>query len=265
MHAHGFASAADCFAAIDAAVAAIGARQGVPVSLPVGAASMPPGSQRTVAGEHLHGEGAVGPARLGDFVDDGADLGKLVEEDARDDGLVRVVLGAEVEVGDGARGLEAGGDSDAGREEAGERLVSLEVVVAEDEAMRHQPRRTGDRGRVPRADGRARGVRGGWRDGEAHGARDGGGEVVEGNVGRAGVLVEEDETLAGAAAPADSVRILGAGVVEMDSVSQRWCPTHEAIDITASEVLRAWQSLAWPLSACGRLSRGRLKRVRSRI
>ena len=27
-----------------------------------------------------------------------------------------------------------------------------------------------------------------------HGARDGGGEVVEGNVGRAGVLVEEDET-----------------------------------------------------------------------
>ena len=27
--------------------------EGVPVSLPVGAASMPPGSQRTVAGEHL--------------------------------------------------------------------------------------------------------------------------------------------------------------------------------------------------------------------
>ena len=37
-----------------------------------------------------------------------------------------------------------------------------------------------------------------------------------------------------------------AGVVEMDSVSQRWRPTHEAGDITASEVLRAWQSLASP-------------------
>ena len=37
-----------------------------------------------------------------------------------------------------------------------------------------------------------------------------------------------------------------AGVVEMDSASQRWKPTHAASDITASEVLRAWQSLASP-------------------
>ena len=37
-----------------------------------------------------------------------------------------------------------------------------------------------------------------------------------------------------------------AGVVEMDSASQRWRPTHAAADITASEVLRAWQSLASP-------------------
>ena len=34
--------------------------------------------------------------------------------------------------------------------------------------------------------------------------------------------------------------------MEVDSASQRWRPTHTANDITASEVLRAWQSLASP-------------------
>ncbi len=37
-----------------------------------------------------------------------------------------------------------------------------------------------------------------------------------------------------------------AGVVLLDGSTQRWSPSHDASHITASEVLRAWQSLAAP-------------------